>query len=113
MIGRGTLSVMAGESLFLSHNGLEAGAGRCDDASASASSGARILQSVVVEPGIFGDFDAAHSFHQLASEVHAHHVDKFAAHADNLTGLAGKGERAAGAFTGADEASADAIGRQM
>ncbi|MCX2712621.1 DUF2563 family protein [Mycolicibacterium sp. J2] len=104
---------MAGERLFVSSDGLDAGAGRCDDASASASSGAKILQSVAVESGIFGDFDAAHSFHRVASEVHAYHVDKFNGHADDLTSLGGKGERAADWFTRDDETSADAIGLQM
>lgn len=104
---------MAGQSLFVSSDGLDVGAGRCDDASASASSGARILQGVSVDAGIFGDFDAAHDFHGVVSEVHDHHVDRFTAHADDLAGLSGKGQRAAEAFTDADENSGDSIDRQM
>ena len=71
------------------------------------------MQGVSIDSGIFGDFDAAHGFHGVAAQVHAHHVEKFAGHRDGLSGLSGKGQAAAAAFTGTDEQSGDAIDRQM
>lgn len=99
--------------MFVSPDGLDAGAGRCDDASATASAGAEILGGVSIDAGIFGDFDAAHIFHGVARDVHDHHVGKFTAHADHLTGLSGKGQVAADAFTTADQQSEQSIDRQM
>ncbi|MFL0292790.1 DUF2563 family protein [Mycobacterium sp. SMC-18] len=104
---------MAGQSLFVTPEGLNAGAERCNDAATSASSGARTLQEITMDAGIFGDFGEAHGFHALAAQVHAHHVEKFAAHRDRLSGLSGKGQDASKAFTGADAASAEAIDRLM
>jgi Protein of unknown function (DUF2563) len=104
---------MAGQSLFVTPEGLNAGAGRCNDAATSASSGARTLQGITIDAGIFGDFGEAHGLHAVAAQVHAHHVEKFAAHRDRLSRLSGKGQAASKAFTGTDAASAKAIDRQM
>jgi len=104
---------MAGGSLFVSPDGLDAGAGRCDDAAISASSGAEILHGVSVESGIFGDFDAAHAFHGVANDTHTYHVEKFAVHREGLSGLSGKGRDAATAFVATDEQSGDALDRQL
>lgn len=104
---------MAGQSLFVSPDGLDAGAGRCGDAAASASSGAQTLQGVSVDAGIFGDFDAAHGFHEVAAAAHAHHVEKFDAHKTGLSGLSGKGRDASDAFTRSDAESGESIDRQM
>ena len=104
---------MAGESMYVTPDGLDAGADRCDDAATSAASGASVLQGVSVESGIFGDFDAAHGFHGVAAQVHAQHVEKFSDHEDGLSGLSGKGRAASAAFTGADEQSGQSIDRQM
>ncbi|MEZ0049227.1 hypothetical protein ABIA30_000217 [Mycobacterium sp. MAA66] len=40
---------MAGQSLFVSPEGLDAGAGRCDDAATSAASGAEVLQGESID----------------------------------------------------------------
>ncbi|MGB8408103.1 MAG: DUF2563 family protein [Mycobacterium sp.] len=104
---------MAGQSLFVSPEGLDAGAGRCEDAATSAASGAEVLQGVSIESRIFGDFDAAHGFHVVAAQVHEHHVQKFTGHQDGLSGLSGKGQDAAKAFTDADDTSGESIDRQM
>lgn len=66
-----------------------------------------------IESGIFGDFDAAHGFHGVATELHAHHVDKFTGHHEGLTGLSGKGQAASTAFSDTDERSGDLLDRQM
>ena len=107
------MSFMADQSLFVSPEGLDAGAGRCDDAATSAASGAATLKGVSIESGIFGDFDAAHGFHGVATDVHAHHVEKFTGHHEGLSGLSGKGQAAATAFTKTDEASGESLDRQM
>lgn len=104
---------MAGDSLFVSPDGLDAGAGHCDDAASSASSGAEILGNVSIESGIFGDFDAAHGFHCVANDTHAHHMEKFSTHRDGLAGLSGKGQDAAIAFVESDQQSGEALDQQI
>jgi Protein of unknown function (DUF2563) len=52
---------------------------------------------------MFGDFAAAHEFHQAVTQAHAHHTTRLRAHQETLSNIGDKARTAATAFTDMEE----------
>ncbi|MBI3225826.1 MAG: DUF2563 family protein [Mycolicibacterium cosmeticum] len=88
---------------------LHAGAARCIDAAATALAAASRLAEKKPPAGMFGDFEAAQSYHRAVAQAHEAHVDQLNAHHRDLTGVGEKSHSGADQFTAADVSSADAL----
>lgn len=88
---------------------LHTGANVSDDAGDHADTGAQRLGRAGVNTGIFGDFDAAHSFHTALGTAKDGHRDALQDHHQNLTGIAENVRTAATAFTRMDHHNADLL----
>lgn len=71
--------------------------------------GAGDLASAALPAEIFGDFDAARTFHQALSQAHTTHAENMQGHQSALAKLAEKAVTAARAFTEQDRNSASTI----
>ncbi|BBX23742.1 hypothetical protein MTER_31530 [Mycolicibacter terrae] len=85
---------------------LRIGANVSDDAGQHADTGSQRLGLAGVATGIFGDFDAAHTFHAALGSAKDGHRDVLRAHHHNLTGIAENVRTAATAFTRMDDHNA-------
>ncbi|HZS20211.1 MAG TPA: DUF2563 family protein, partial [Pseudonocardiaceae bacterium] len=65
--------------------------------------GADHLAAASPAAGMFGDFAAAHEFHQAVSQAHIHHTRKLRAHQQVLSDVGDKARTAATAFTDMEE----------
>jgi hypothetical protein len=74
-----------------------------------AQRGATEFESTQVSAGIFGDFEAAHSFHQALTAAHHVHCSTMAGHPVKLVGLAEKATCAAAEFQLTDKQCADDV----
>jgi len=92
--------------MFVNPQALRTGANVSDDAGAHAGTGAQRLGLAGVNTGIFGDFDAAHSFHAALGTAKDGHRDALQDHHQNLTGIAENVRTAATAFTRMDDHNA-------
>ena len=73
-----------------------------------AQRGAAQLASTQLSAGVFGDFDAAHSFHSALTTAHQTHVATMDSHRAELDTLAEKANSAATTFVAQDsQASSD------
>lgn len=88
---------------------LRMGADFSQSAGAIAQRGADKFASSSLKAGIFGDFDAAHGFHQALSRAHEAHVSTMRGHHSAFEALAGDANAAARIFVHQDEASGSAI----
>lgn len=88
---------------------LSAGGDSCLYAAGSAKKGAEQLGGATAASGIFGDFAEAHDFHSTFAAARQSHQEQLHGHHATLTGLSGKANEAAEAFTATDESGADAI----
>ncbi|ORA77967.1 hypothetical protein BST28_16330 [Mycolicibacter kumamotonensis] len=88
---------------------LRIGANVSDDAGQHADTGAQRLGLAGVTTGIFGDFDAAHSFHAALGTAKDGHRDALRNHHQNLTGIAQNVRTAATAFTRMDNHNAELL----
>jgi hypothetical protein len=79
-------------------------------AGAAARRAAARLDESSPARGIFGDFDAAHTFHGALTAGRDEHVQRLCAHDATLRVIASKAPAGARAVTDTDESSADAIG---
>ncbi|MEB3023633.1 DUF2563 family protein [[Mycobacterium] crassicus] len=85
---------------------LRTGANVSDDAGGHANTGAQRLGLAGVTEGMFGDFDAAHSFHTALGSAKDSHRDALQCHHENLIGIAENVRTAAAAFTSMDSHNA-------
>ncbi|MEB3031642.1 DUF2563 family protein [[Mycobacterium] nativiensis] len=88
---------------------LRTGANVSDDAGGHANTGAQRLGLAGVTTGMFGDFEAAHSFHTALGTAKDGHRDALAAHHENLTGIAENVRTAATTFTNMDNHNAELL----
>jgi Protein of unknown function (DUF2563) len=84
-------------------DGLHAGANQSYSAADHADAGHGALSRNAVAAGIFGDFDAAHSFHEAASNAHTQHVTRLKHHIDRLGVVGDKAHRAGADFREMDD----------
>lgn len=99
---------MAGRDMEVDPH-LHAGADRCIDAAEAALAGAGKLEGKQPAVGIFGDFAAAHAFHEVLSTTHAAHVDRMQGHHRALTDVSDKSRSAANGFIAQDVSSAGSL----
>lgn len=92
--------------MHVNPHALRTGANVADDAGGHASTGAQRLGLAGVSTGMFGDFDAAHSFHAALGTAKDSHRDALQDHHQNLTGIAENVRTAATAFTRMDDHNA-------
>jgi hypothetical protein len=85
--------------MFVDSGLLHAGASDSHRAGGHADDGANHLARTSPVTGMFGDFAAAHQFHEAVTQAHAHHTAKLRAHQETLTDIANKARTAATAFT--------------
>jgi hypothetical protein len=100
---------MTGRGMEVDTDHLHTGADRCIDAASTALAAAGKLAETKPPAGMFGDFEAAQSFHRVVAQAHEAHVDQLHAHHRNLTGVGDKSRSGADQFTAGDAASADAF----
>ena len=100
---------MSGRSMEVNPAHLHAGADRCVDAADTALAGAGKLEGKRPAAGIFGDFAAAHDFHEALSTSHSAHVEQLQDHHRSLTDVSTKSRSAANEFIARDASSADSV----
>jgi hypothetical protein len=92
--------------MFVDTGLLHSGANVSYEAGGHAQHGADQLSHQPLLAGMFGDFAAAHGFHEAVSSAHAQHVRNLQTQHQTLTALAAKAHRAAAEFTRMDERNA-------
>ncbi|BBY06746.1 DUF2563 family protein [Mycobacterium noviomagense] len=85
--------------MFIDTGLLHSGADDSHRAGGHAGDGAAHLAGTSAVAGMFGDFPAAHEFHEAVSQAHTHHTTKLRAHQQTLSDVANKARTAATAFT--------------
>jgi aldehyde:ferredoxin oxidoreductase len=100
---------MAAEKIEIVAERLAAGSDLCDYAADGARRAAEALGTASLTSGMFGDFDEARQFHTKLAAAHESHQRRLHDHHATVRGISGKAMEAAGAFTGTDETTADAI----
>ncbi|EID13518.1 hypothetical protein MXEN_10911 [Mycobacterium xenopi RIVM700367] len=78
---------------------LHSGADDSHRAGQHANDGVNHLAGMSPLSGMFGDFDAAHTFCEAVTEAHAHHTARLRAHRETLTDIGGKARAVAADFT--------------
>ena len=88
---------------------LHAGAAVTHAAAERIASGANRLASACLPRGMFGNFDAAHSFHSSIQAHHWNHVSLMRQHDRVLTNIGDKAHAAGHHFTRTEEENAAAV----
>jgi len=83
-----------------------AASGRAGD---HAQEAAQHLSRAALEPGIFGDFAAAETFHEAVGSMQAHHMALLRQHRTVLVAVGGRACRAAAGFTEMDASNAASV----
>lgn len=78
---------------------LHSGADESRRAGSHADDGANHLTRTSPAAGMFGDFDAAETFHEAIAQAHTQHVTMLRAHGETLNSVGHKAHTAATAFT--------------
>ncbi|MCV7230235.1 DUF2563 family protein [Mycolicibacterium komossense] len=89
--------------------GLHSGANTSYDAADHADGAAATLSRTTPDSGMFGDFAAAHSFHQSLEAAHTRHVELIKKHTANLGTIGDKAHKAAAAFAEMDQDNAEKL----
>ena len=84
--------------MHVNTDGLRTGGNTTYTAADHTYEGAGTLSRAGVPAGIFGDFDAAHSFHETVSTAHQKHVTLINNHSDRLSIIGDKAHSAAADF---------------
>ncbi|OBI72352.1 DUF2563 family protein [Mycobacterium sp. E740] len=95
--------------MFVDTDLLRMGADFSKSAGEIVKRGAAELASTPVPAGIFGDFDAAHAFHNALGRAHEAQVATMHSHHAGLSGLAEKANDGAAHFVKQDDAGAAAV----
>jgi Protein of unknown function (DUF2563) len=95
--------------MFVDTDLLRMGADFSQSAGAIAQRGADRLASTQPRAGIFGDFEAAHGFHQALCRAHDSHVTTMQGHRAEFDSLAEKAISAAAVFINQEETSGSAL----
>jgi hypothetical protein len=89
--------------------GLHSGANTSYEAADHADGAAATLSRTTADSGMFGDFAAAHSFHQALDAAHTRHVELIKNHTANLGTVGDKAHKAAAAFAEMDNNNAEQL----
>jgi Protein of unknown function (DUF2563) len=84
--------------MYVNTEGLHAGATSSYGAADHVRDASGTLSRASVASGIFGDFDAADSFHEALSDAHASHVTLTNTYSEQLGIIGDKAHRAAADF---------------
>lgn len=95
--------------MFVDTDLLRMGADFSRSAGTIAQRGAAEYASTQVAAGIFGDFEAAHGFHQALTVAHQLNSSTMSGHHVELEGLAEKANSAATTFHAQDQQAADDV----
>jgi hypothetical protein len=95
--------------MFVDTAMLHSGATESHRAGSYVDDGAHQLTGVFPVTGMFGDFEAAHTFHGAVTEAHTHHVAKLRAHQEILSGIGDKARTVAAGFSGMEERNASEL----
>jgi Protein of unknown function (DUF2563) len=85
--------------MFVDTDLLHSGAVESRRGGSQAGDGATHLAQTSPAVGMFGDFDAAHDFHQAVAQAHAGHTAQLRTHRDTLHTIGDKVVTIAAAFT--------------
>ncbi|BBU24741.1 DUF2563 family protein [Mycobacterium xenopi] len=89
--------------MFVDTGSLHSGADDSHRAGGHAGDSANHLAGTSPVAGMFGDFAAAHEFHQAVSQAHTHHTNELRGHQQTLSDVGDKARTAATAFTDMEE----------
>ncbi|HYB39910.1 MAG TPA: DUF2563 family protein [Mycobacterium sp.] len=89
--------------MFVDTGLLHSGASESHRAGGHAHDGADHLSRTSPVGGMFGNFAAAHEFHQAVTQAHTHHTTRLRAHQETLSNIGDKARTAATAFTDMEE----------
>ncbi|OBF04339.1 DUF2563 family protein [Mycobacterium sp. 852002-10029_SCH5224772] len=92
--------------MFVNTEQLHSGGNQSHRAGGHAQEGADQLAGGTVASGMFGDFEAADSFHNAMNAAHGQHVKNLQGHSETLTGVGTKAHHAANGFTNMDQHNA-------
>ncbi|PBA33157.1 hypothetical protein CKJ65_00400 [Mycobacterium intracellulare] len=92
--------------MFVNTEQLHSGGNQSHRAGGHAQEGADHLAGGTLESGMFGDFEAADSFHTAVTAAHGQHVKNLQGHSETLTGVGTKAHHAANGFTNMDQQNA-------
>jgi hypothetical protein len=95
--------------MFVDTGLLRSGANESHHAGEHAYDGVNHLSGAPLCAGMFGDFEAADTFHEVLSAAHAHHVKSLQRHQEILGDVGGKANHAASAFTVMDDDNAKTL----
>jgi hypothetical protein len=95
--------------MFVNTSSLHLGANASDRAGDLAGTGADRLFMAGLTAGMFGNFQAANSFHDAVGGAKEHHTTKLNEHKEALTGIATKVRAVAAEFTDMDNANAQRL----
>jgi Protein of unknown function (DUF2563) len=93
--------------MFVDTDLLRMGADFSRNAGTIAQRGAAEFASTQLSAGTFGDFEAAHGFHQAVTAAHQVHSSTMDGHHVELEGLAEKANSAAATFHAQDQRAAN------
>jgi hypothetical protein len=85
---------------------LHSGATDSGRAGGHAQTGRDRLAAAPQVAGMFGDFGAAHAFHETVIESHSHHVETLGRHREFLGGIGQQAHHAATDFTAMENRNA-------
>jgi hypothetical protein len=89
--------------MYVNTDGLHSGAAHSHSAGQHAQNSSQHLSGAQLGAGMFGDFAAADSFHDVMSAAHAHHIAAADAHHKILTTVGVKARGIANAFTATEK----------
>jgi len=89
--------------MHINTDDLHAGANQSYQAADHADAGHGALARASVAAGVFGDFDAAHSFRDVVSGAHDRYVRKLSHHTERLGVVGDKAHRAGIDFRAMDD----------
>ncbi|TAM71808.1 DUF2563 family protein [Mycobacterium sp.] len=92
--------------MFVDTELLHSGGNQSHRAGGHAQEGADHLAAGTVASGMFGDFEAADTFHNAVTAAHGQHVKNLQDHSETLTGVGTKAHHAANGFTNMDQHNA-------
>ncbi|MEE3751837.1 DUF2563 family protein [Mycobacterium intracellulare] len=92
--------------MFVNTEQLHSGGNQSHRAGGHAQEGADHLAGGTLASGMFGDFEAADSFHNAVTAAHGQHVKNLQGHSETLTSVGTKAHHAANGFTNMDQHNA-------
>lgn len=95
--------------MFVDPAEMRAGGNESYNAAERANDGAAHLLRSSVTSGIFGDFAAAHAFHEAVTAAHTRHINMLTKHSKVLEQLGINAQKAASGFGEMDDQNAEQL----